>query len=149
MGSSERAKLFIRAETEKIGISVMKPFHGGQLLSDNTSPFRKELTKNQCIQYCLDRSAVLAVFALVSGLFSKKIVENGWYAFPAVLLAQVSGRATFMLLVLAFRSLVPFTPEVIWSQIQTELLALVLQAVIVPFIVMGLILLLLKDKEND
>ena len=92
---------------------------------------------------------IVAVFALVSGLFSKKIVENGWYAFPAVLLAQVSGRSTFMLLVLAFRSLVPFTPEVIWSQIQTGLLALVLQAVIVPFIVMGLRLLLLKDKEND
>ena len=33
----------------------------------------------------------LAVFAAVSGLFSKKIAKNGWMAFPAVLLAQVAG----------------------------------------------------------
>lgn len=32
--------------------------------------------------------AELAVFAAVSGLFTKKIAENGWMAFPAVLLAQ-------------------------------------------------------------
>lgn len=91
----------------------------------------------------------LAVFALVSGLFSKKIAQNGWMAFPAVLLAQVSGRAVFMLLVLIFQSLTPFTPALIWSQIQTGLLGMVLQAVIVPFIVMGLKLLLDRDKKND
>ena len=82
--------------------------------------------------------AELAVFAAVSGLFSKKIAANSWMAFPAVLLAQVSGRAVFMLLVLIFQSVTPFTPALIWSQIQTGLLGLVLQAVIVPFIVMGL-----------
>ena len=46
----------------------MKPFHGGQLLSDKTSPFKKALTKNQCIQYCLDRPGVLAVVPGVRGL---------------------------------------------------------------------------------
>ena len=91
----------------------------------------------------------LAVFAAVSGLFSKKIAENGWMAFPAVLLAQVSGRAVFMLLVVIFQSVTPFTPSVIWSQIQTGLLGMVLQAVIVPFIVMGLRQLLNKDNQND
>lgn len=59
--TAERAKLFRRCEIEGVGISVMKPFHGGQLLSDSTSPFKKALTKNQCIQYCLDRPAVLTV----------------------------------------------------------------------------------------
>lgn len=59
--TNERAELFRRCEKEGVGISVMKPFHGGQLLQDKTSPFRKALTKNQCIQYCLDRPAVLAV----------------------------------------------------------------------------------------
>lgn len=59
--TAERAELFRRYEKENIGISVMKPFHGGQLLSDKTSPFKRALTKNQCIQYCLDRPAVLAV----------------------------------------------------------------------------------------
>lgn len=88
--------------------------------------------------------AELAVFAAVSGLFSKKIAENGWMAFPAVLLAQVAGRAVFMALVLIFQSVTPFTPAVIWSQIQTGLLAMVLQAVIVPFAVMGLRKLLNK-----
>lgn len=93
--------------------------------------------------------AELAVFAAVAGLFSKKIAENGWMAFPAVLLAQVSGRAVFMLSVIVFQSVTPFTPSVIWSQIQTGLLGMVLQAVIVPFIVMGLRQLLNKDNQND
>ena len=92
--------------------------------------------------------AELAVFAAVSGLFSEKIAQNGWIAFPAVLLAQVSGRSVFMLLVLIFQSVTPFTPALIWSQIQTGLLGMVLQAVIVPFIVMGLKFLLDRDKND-
>ena len=90
----------------------------------------------------------LAVFAVVSGLFSKKISANGWMAFPAVLLAQVAGRAAFMLLVLIFQSVTPFTPAVIWSQIQTGLLGMVLQAVLVPFLVMGLKALLMREKHD-
>lgn len=82
--------------------------------------------------------AELAVFALVSGLFSKKIAENGWMAFPAVLLAAVSGRAFFLLLAVIFQGVAPFTPALIFSQILEGLPALVLQAVIVPFIVMGI-----------
>ena len=56
---AERAALFRRCEAEGVGISVMKPFHGGQLLSDETSPFRNALTRNQCLKYALDRPAVL------------------------------------------------------------------------------------------
>ena len=66
--TAERAELFRRCEVENIGISVMKPFHGGQLLSESTSPFKKALTKNQCLQYCLDRPAVLCVVPGVRGL---------------------------------------------------------------------------------
>lgn len=91
----------------------------------------------------------LAVFAVVSGLFSKKIAQNGWMAFPAVLLAQVSGRAVFMALGAIFQSVTPFTAAVIWSQIQTGLVGTVLQAVLVPFIVMGLHRLLDREKKND
>ncbi|MCM1546521.1 MAG: hypothetical protein NC033_05740 [Clostridiales bacterium] len=90
----------------------------------------------------------LAVFAAVSGLFTKKIAKNGWLAFPAVLLAQVAGRTVFMLLVLIFQSVTPFTPALIWSQIKAGLLGMVLQAVIVPFAVMGLRLLLNGDKND-
>ena len=91
--------------------------------------------------------AELAVFAAVAGLFTKKIAVNGWMAFPAVLLAQVSGRSLFMVLVLVFQSVTPFTPALIWSQIQAGLLGMVLQAVIVPFIVMGLKKLLDREAE--
>lgn len=66
--TKERADLFRRCEKEEIGISVMKPFHGGQLLNDKTSPFKQALSKNQCIQYCLDRPAVLVVVPGVRNL---------------------------------------------------------------------------------
>ncbi len=89
----------------------------------------------------------LAVFAAVSGLFSRSICKNGWMAFPAVLLAQVAGRLTFLAIAAIFQSISPLSAEVVWSQIQTGLLGMVLQAVLVPFAVMGLCLLLLKDKE--
>lgn len=90
--------------------------------------------------------AELAVFAVVSGLFSKKIAENGWMAFPAVLLAEVAGRSVFMVLVLIFQGVTPFTPALIWEQIQTGFAGLILQAVLAPFIVMGLGLLMKKHK---
>lgn len=91
--------------------------------------------------------AELAVFAAVSGLFSKKIAENGWMAFPAVLLAQVSGRAFFLALAAIFQGVSALSAAAVWSQIQTGLLGMVLQAVLVPVIVMGLRALLLRDKE--
>lgn len=91
--------------------------------------------------------AELAVFAAVSGLFSKKIAENGWMAFPAVLLAQVSGRAVFLALAAIFQGVSALSAAAVWSQIQAGLLGMVLQAVLVPFISMGLRTLLLRDKE--
>lgn len=47
----ERAALYRRCDTEGIGISVMKPFSGGQLLDASLSPFEKALSIYQCIQY--------------------------------------------------------------------------------------------------
>ena len=93
--------------------------------------------------------AELAVFASVSGLFSKKILQNAWMSFPAVLLAQVGGRASFLLLVAVFQNIAPFTVGAVWSQIQAGLLGMLLQAVVVPFLVMGLKFLLDRDKKND
>ena len=89
--------------------------------------------------------AELAVFAAVSGAFAKKIAENGWMAFPAVLLAQVCGRLTFLALAAIFGSVSPLSAAVVWSQIQSGLLGMVLQAVLVPFIVMGIRILLVRD----
>lgn len=91
--------------------------------------------------------AELAVFAAVSGLFSDKIAQNGWMAFPAVLLAQVSGRAVFLVLAAVFQGVSALSAAAAWSQIQAGLLGMVLQAVLVPLLAMGLRALLVRDKE--
>ena len=57
----EREQLFRRCEKEGIGISVMKPFSGGQLLNAKTSPFGEALTIYQCIRYALDKPGVLTL----------------------------------------------------------------------------------------
>lgn len=94
-------------------------------------------------------AAELAVFAVVSGLFSKKIAENGLWAFAAVIAAQLSGRLVFLGLVAAFSSLVPFTPSMIWGQIITGLPGIAVQAVAVPLIIIALRALIIKDEKND
>lgn len=91
--------------------------------------------------------AELAAFAVVSGLFSEKIARNGWMAVPAVLLAQVSGRLFFLALAAAFQGVSSLSAAVVWSQIQAGLLGLVLQAVVVPFLVMGLRALMNRDRK--
>ena len=57
----ERAAVYRRCESEGVGISVMKPFSGGQLLDGKQSPFGQALTPYQCIRYCLDKPGVLTV----------------------------------------------------------------------------------------
>ena len=39
----------------------MKAFAGGQLLDAKLSPFGQALSKNQCIQYALDKPGVITV----------------------------------------------------------------------------------------
>lgn len=56
---NERFELFRRCAREGVGISVMKPFFAGQLLSAEHSPFHQALTHTQCLQYALDRPGVL------------------------------------------------------------------------------------------
>ena len=91
--------------------------------------------------------AELAVFALVSGLFTKKIAANGLWAFPAVIIAQVTGRAVFLGLIAVTQSITRFTVKMIWGQIQEGLIGLALQAVIVPAIIIILRKLMVKDKD--
>lgn len=57
----ERFELFRRCQRMGVGISVMKPFCAGQLLSAEQSPFGQALTQAQCLQYALDRPGVLTV----------------------------------------------------------------------------------------
>lgn len=91
--------------------------------------------------------AELAVFALVSGLFSKKIAANGLWAFPAVILAQLAGRAAFLGLVAVFQSVAPFTVEMIWGQIMTGWVGLVIQAVLVPLLIIAIRAIMVKEKD--
>lgn len=60
-GVDERAEMYRRCERDGIGISVMKPFSGGQLLNAVRSPFKRALTPFQCIRYALDKPGVLTV----------------------------------------------------------------------------------------
>ncbi len=70
--AGERMDLYRCCEAEGVGISVMKPYSGGQLLDDRTSPFGRALTKIQCLQYALDKPGVLTVLPGVRGLDDMK-----------------------------------------------------------------------------
>lgn len=89
----------------------------------------------------------LAVFAAISGAFSGKIMKNAWIAFPAVLFAEIGGRTVFLISVALFQPLTTLMPALVWSQIQTGFIALIAQALLVPFIVMGIRALMLGDKK--
>lgn len=56
----QREKLYETCHRLGVGITVMKAFGGGTLLSE-TSPAGKALTVNQCIHYALTRPAVASV----------------------------------------------------------------------------------------
>ena len=91
----------------------------------------------------------LAMFALVSGMFSKMIEKHLWMAFPAVIAAEICGRAFFMLLVTVFAGITPFSTAMIWGQIKTGFVGLAIQAVLVPLIVIGLGYLLRKNNSDE
>ena len=93
--------------------------------------------------------AELAVFALVTGLFSKLIAKNALWAFPAVWAAQLAGRAAFLGIVALAAGHTELTAAAVWGQIQTGFPGLGVQAVLVPLIVIGLRTLLLKDRADD
>ena len=54
-------ELFQRCQREGVGISVMKLFFAGRLLSADQSPFGAALTRSQCLQYAIDRPGALVV----------------------------------------------------------------------------------------
>ncbi len=72
-GVNERTLLLERAKEENVAISVMKPFFGGKLLSDEHSPFKESLTRIQCLQYALDRPGVIVV---VPGIQSEAHLDD-------------------------------------------------------------------------
>lgn len=59
----ERQELYETCQRLGVGITVMKAFGGGDLLSETLSPAGKALTVYQCIHYALTRPAVAAVMS--------------------------------------------------------------------------------------
>ena len=57
----ERADLYKLCEIKQIGITAMKAFGAGKLLSPEHSPFAEPLTAPQCIHYALSRPSVACV----------------------------------------------------------------------------------------
>ena len=88
-------------------------------------------------------TAELAVFGLVAGAFARKIEKNAFWAFPAVIVAQVGGRlVNFIGSLIAGQSV-----QAAWSVIQTGMFGLYLQAAIVPLLVVVSALVIRNDRD--
>ena len=57
-----RAEIYETCEKNGTALTVMKGFSGGNLLSDETSPFGVALTPVQCIHYALEQKGVSSIF---------------------------------------------------------------------------------------
>lgn len=57
---SARAELYRLCESKGVGITVMKTFGAGKLLSAEHSPFARPMTPAQCIHYALNRPGVVS-----------------------------------------------------------------------------------------
>ncbi len=84
----------------------------------------------------------LAVFGLVSGLWSGKITKSTYFAIPAVISAQVLGRG-FVILLGAFNG----TVTVSLNQVASSYKGMLLQLVLVPLVVIAV--KALTEKNND
>lgn len=71
----QREKLYETCQKLGVGITVMKAFGGGDLLTEN-SPAGKAMTVSQCIHYALTRPAVAAV---MSGVRTREELEASLY----------------------------------------------------------------------
>ena len=87
----------------------------------------------------------LALYGVVCGLFSKKIGKNSLIAFPAVALAQVAGRAIYVI----YNLIAGRTFAELWASVQTGMLGLYIQLVLVPLIVIVLAKLIRKDEGRE
>ena len=81
--SKERMELYGECQRRGIGITVMKPYGGGQLLNEKTSPLGVALTIPQCLSYALDRPAVLSCLPGVASLSDLEAALGYFDASPA------------------------------------------------------------------
>ena len=87
----------------------------------------------------------IGAYGLISGLFSTRVQKNPILSFPVVLLAQVSGRAIYLIYnLIAGRSFAS-----LWSGIQTGMVGLYLQAILVPAIAIVLCKVLKHEQKSE
>lgn len=85
----------------------------------------------------------IAIYGLVTGLFAKKVYAKPLLAFPAVLLAQFSGRAFYLIYnLIAGRDFIS-----LWTGILNGFIGLWLQAIIVPALTI-LLCKVIKDEQK-
>ena len=90
----------------------------------------------------------LAVFALVSGLFSKLIYKNLIFSIPASLTAFIAGRVSFVALVAIFQGVTNLSVTTIWNQILMGWPGLLIIAIIVPIVITIIGYFLKKEKQE-
>lgn len=91
----------------------------------------------------------LAVFAAVTGLFSKAILKNKALAFPAVIAAVVAGRGVFLLTALLFESVSPISFAAALAQVESGIYGVVLQIVVLPFVIAGIAYLMSREGKRS
>ena len=91
----------------------------------------------------------LMVIGFVSGLFLNKINKNKNYAFVTVITSLLVGRLAFLISIDIFGNLVNLPLTLIISQIETGLVGLTIQSLVLPFIIVFINYLLNKSKENE
>lgn len=76
--------------------------------------------------------AELAVFAVVAGLFTKKVAKKVWMVVPAVVLASLSGRLLFLGMAGLFQNISGLSFAFAWMQVQKGVPGLMIQWICVP-----------------
>lgn len=89
----------------------------------------------------------LVVMAVIAGSFSSLVNKNAAFGMLAVFSALVLGRAFFLLSVVIFQSVTPFTPAVIWGQIVTGIPGLIVNFVAASALI-ALFSLLIKGERD-
>ena len=90
----------------------------------------------------------LAVFALVSGLFSKLIYKNLIFSIPASLTAFIAGRVSFVALVAIFQGVTNLSVSTVWNQILMGWPGLLIIAIGVPIVITIIGYFLKKEKQE-
>lgn len=79
--SKDRISVYSECEKSGVGLTVMKPYGCGRLLDAKTSPFKRAMTPVQCLQYALDRPAVLSCLV---GVSNKEELEDALKLYQAI-----------------------------------------------------------------